>query len=587
MISKPLLHAFDMSALWRQWPKDLDSQRHLILQVYYLLVSLTIGGFCFVHGPMDYLNPNLMALTCVAGLYLLYTFKRLSQRMATHGLLLTSMVLIFYITLNAGGLASPQILWLGMIPVAAIFLLGMKDAQFWSGAVLLSIVSLFVLTFVGWLPAVFWYDRSLITWAGITSLCITSNVFFLPLLYHLLNNKQLKDIEHRNSELENTRIALLQSESHKDKFMAAVGHELRTPMNAILGFNDVLREEVQLQADDLETVQLINQSTLKLLNLINQILDFSQLQAGRMQLFAAPTFLPGLMQHVCDAKQHSEVAKVPIRLQLGATVPEWVQVDAQRLKEVLLHLLDNACKFTSEGHIELRVRVQDTHLLFEVSDTGTGIPLALQNHIFKRFEHADQETVRQFGGSGLGLAISKQLIALFGGDMGLESQVGQGSRFWFRIPMLICEPPASSPAMPVPPWDQAFTLLLVDDNPVNLQVARHVCQNIWPQAHLLTAPSGADCLSVLQANPVDLVLMDMFMPELDGPHTCKTIRQHLHDPISRVPIIGLTASTHPHDKQLCLAAGMNDVIYKPLDKAVLAHAVQQQLKNVMGQGALP
>lgn len=550
-----------------------------MLQGYLLLIFITVAGFCFVHGPAAYLHANLLAMTAMALLYLLYMRRWLSLRASTHGLLTISFSLIFYITLNAGGLASPQMLWLGMVPVPAIFLLGQAATLAWAGVVMCSVGVLFVLTFGGWLPVTFQYEPQHITWAAISALCIASNVFFLPLIYHVLNKRQLASIEHRNAELEQTRLALLQSENHKDKFMAAVGHELRTPMNAILGFNDVLRQEVPLHADDLVTVNLINHSTKKLLKLINEILDFSQLQAGRLQLNMGPTSLTGLLQHCIEAMRQHENTQVPVVLEIGKDVPQWIQTDAQRLREMLLHLLDNACKFTSEGRVLLRVSLQQQRLLFEVIDTGAGIAAELQTHIFKRFEHADQATLRQFGGTGLGLAISKQLVALFKGEIGLESRLGEGARFWFRLPLLTCDTPGDVQTLvnPQRPWTHPFSMLLVDDNPVNLQVARYLCQSIWPQAVLLTANSGPACLQVLKTTPVDLVLMDMFMPDMDGPQTCQTIRQTFPEPLCHLPIVGLTASTHPHDKQLCLDAGMNGVTHKPMDKADLTQVVQAQL----------
>jgi len=574
---EPTKSAIDNLLRW--WPEAVADQRHLMLQGYLLLICITVTGFCFIQGPAPYLYANLLTLSAIVLLWLLYSKQWLSLWATTHGLLGLSFSLIYYITLNTGGLTSPQMLWLGMVPVPAIFLLGQAATLVWAGVVMLSVGLLFFLTFGGWLPVVFHYERQHITWAAISSFCIASNVFFLPLIYHVLSKRQLAHIESRNAELEQTRLALLQSESHKDKFMAAVGHELRTPMNAILGFNDVLRQEVALEADDLVTVQLINQSTQKLLKLIDQILDFSQLQAGRLQLNMGPASLAGLLQDCVEAMRQHEHAHVPVVLEVGKNVPQWIQTDAQRLREMLGHLLDNACKFTHEGRVCLRVGLQQQQLLFEVIDTGAGIPAELQAHIFKRFEHADQATLRQFGGSGLGLAIAKHLVTLFGGEMGLESQQGQGARFWFRLPLLACDAPdeAHSSGHSQRPWTRPFSMLLVDDNPVNLQVARYLCQSIWPQVQLFTANSGPACLQLLQTTPVDVVLMDMFMPDMDGPQTCRTIRQTFPAPLCHLPIIGLTASTHPQDKQLCLDAGMNRVTYKPMDKIDLTNAVQTLL----------
>ena len=571
----------------RWWSQDFAGQQHTMLQVYVVVIFLMVGGFCFIQGPADFLQSNLLFLAALSLLYLLYARGILGLKWVANGMIAISFCLIFSIILRGGGLSSPFMLWLGVVPVPAIFLLGIRSSLKWAAGVIFGILLLFALTAAGWLPTEFRYDRSHITWAAISSICVSSNVFFVPLFYHLLNQRQLAEIEQRNTELEQARTELLTSESHKDRFMAAVGHELRTPMNAILGFNDLLHQDEQLSADDQETVALISQSTRKLLKLINQILDFSQLQAGRLQLSMERALLEEEVQHVVNSIRPQVNPQVTLQLELAKDVPVWILTDAQRLKEVLLSLLDNACKFTSEGRVLLRISVQEQQLLFEVIDSGTGIAADFQAHIFNRFEHADQETLRQFGGTGLGLAVTKLLIALFEGQIGLESQLGQGSRFWFQLPLQPCVAPVQlvTSHLTMPVWDGPFNLLLVDDHLVNLQLARHLCQSIWPQANILSVASGAACLSELQKSAVDLVLMDMFMPEMNGPQTCQTIRQEFPTPVCDVPIIGLTASTHAQDLKACVDAGMNAVILKPIDKTVLTKVVQDHLSSRLSQGA--
>ena len=558
-----------------------------MLQCYLLLIFFIVGGFCFIQGPTDYLLSNLLALAALALLYLLYALRILGLTWVANSMIAVSFGLIFSIVLRGGGLTSPLMLWLGVVPVPAIFLLGILNSLKWAAGVIFSILLLFGLTALGWLPTEFHYNRSHITWAAVSSICVSSTVFFLPLIYHLLNKRQLADIEQRNTELEQARTELLQSESHKDRFMAAVGHELRTPMNAILGFNNLLRQDEQLSADDQETVSLISQSTRKLLKLINQILDFSQLQAGRLLLNMEAALLEEVVQHVVNSIRPQVNPQVTLQFEVAQDVPVWIYTDSQRLKEVLLSLLDNACKFTSEGQVMLRISVQEQQLWFEVIDSGTGVADEFQAHIFNRFEHADQETLRQFGGTGLGLAVAKLLIELLDGQIGLESQLGQGSRFWFHIPLRPCEAPDQALTSPLSltVWDHPFHLLLVDDHLINLQLARHLCQSIWPKAHIISVDSGMACLSALKNSAVDVVLMDMFMPEMNGPQTCQTIRQEFHAPVCDVPIIGLTASTHPQDLQACRDAGMNAVILKPIDKTVLTKVVQAHLSSRLIQGA--
>lgn len=567
----------------RHWPDDLLSQRHFVLRSYICVAMLTIGGFCFLYGPFEHVPLSLLSMALLSLIGMLYIWRNWPVAVVTHALLTVCFSLIYIICMNTGGLASPQILWLGILPLPCLVLMGFKETFIWVAVVMSAIGSLFALTLFGFLPSDFAYQEQHLNWAAISLMCVAANVFWVPVFYYVLNKQQLVSLKERNFELEGSRQALLKSEAYKDEFVAAVGHELRTPMNAILGFNDVLLENMQLTPQELETVRLIRQSTDKLLKLVNQILDFSQLQAGRLVLNPAPVRLSDALAQ-CRAS-FSPPAYSPISLvtELDPSIPEWVSLDAVRVKEVLCHLLDNAFKFTVKGEVRLRLTRHENALLFEVIDSGSGIPKELQEHIFKRFEHADQATLRQFGGTGLGLAISKKLVALFGGNIGLESTLGKGSRFWFSVPLVACAAPASHALSTHAPdlSNYALRILVVDDNPVNLQVARYMCQSIWPLADIVDTASGPQSLELLKQSQFDVVLMDMFMPGMNGPQTCQAIRHQLVEPICHIPVIGLTASTHAQDRQLCLEAGMNEVLPKPMDKVSLAATVNSLVHAAM------
>ncbi len=577
------MHA-SLESIVSHWPDDLTRQRHWILRGYLCIALLTVGSFSFLHGPFNQVPSSLACMAALAVIGLMYLWRQWPIAATTHALLGVCFCFLYFISWHTGGLASPQLLWLGILPLPCLMLMGYKETLFWVAVVMSAIGSLFGFTLSGTLPSDLTFSAQHIDWALISLICIAINVFWVPLFYFAQNKKQLINLKERNLELEKNRLALLQSEAYKDEFVAAVGHELRTPMNAILGFNDVLLTDMQLAPKELEVVRLIRQSTDKLLKLVNQILDYSQLQAGRLVLNPAPVQISSALAQCQDSFQTPPSSPVQFVTALDPDIPAWVMLDALRVKEVLCHLIDNAFKFTSQGEVRLRVTRQQDALQFEVIDSGSGIPAELQEHIFKRFEHADQATLRQFGGTGLGLAISKQLVSLFGGTMGLESTLGKGSRFWFRMPLQACEAP-DVPASPTDAPDlgnMAIRLLLVDDNPINLQVARFMCQSIWPQAHITDANSGAQCLALLAQSPFDVVLMDMFMPGMSGPQTCQSIRQQ-PAPVCHIPIIGLTASTHAQDRATCLDAGMNEVLSKPMDKHQLVTAVQKQLRRSMAE----
>jgi len=571
----------------RHWPDDLLSQRHFVLRSYICVAMLIIGGFCFVSGPFEHVPLSLLSMAALSLIGIVYIWRNWPVAVVTHALLAVCFSLIYILCMNTGGLASPQILWLGILPLPSLVLLGFKETFIWVAVVMSAIGSLFALTFFGYLPSDFAFKEQHLNWATISLMCVAANVFWVPVFYYVLNKQQLVRLKERNIELEGSRQALLKSEAYKDEFVAAVGHELRTPMNAILGFNDVLLENMQLTPQELETVRLIRQSTDKLLKLVNQILDFSQLQAGRLVLNPTPVKVSDALAQCRATFSPAPDSPISLVTELDPSIPDWVSLDAARVKEVLCHLLDNAFKFTAHGEVRLRLTRHENELLFEVIDSGSGIPKELQEYIFKRFEHADQATLRQFGGTGLGLAISKKLVALFGGSIGLESKLGHGSRFWFTVPLAACAAPASQALSTHAPdlSNYAMRILVVDDNPVNLQVARYMCQSIWPLADIVDTASGPQALELLKQSPFDVVLMDMFMPGMNGPQTCQAIRHQLVDPICHIPVIGLTASTHAQDRQLCLEAGMNEVLPKPMDKASLAANVNSLVHAVMSSRA--
>lgn len=567
----------------RHWPDDLLSQRHFVLRSYICFAMLIICGFCFVSGPFEHVPLSLLSMAALSLIGVLYIWRNWPVAVVTHALLTVCFSLIYIVCMNTGGLASPQILWLGILPLPSLVLLGFKETFIWVAVVMSAIGSLFALTFFGYLPSDFAFKEQHLNWATISLMCVAANVFWVPVFYYVLNKQQLVSLKERNFEFEGSRQALLKSEAYKDEFVAAVGHELRTPMNAILGFNDVLLENMQLTPQELETVRLIRQSTDKLLKLVNQILDFSQLQAGRLVLNPTPVKVSDALAQCRATFLPAPDSPVSLVTELDPSIPDWVSLDAVRVKEVLCHLLDNAFKFTTHGEVRLRLSHLENELLFEVIDSGSGIPKELQKYIFKRFEHADQATVRQFGGTGLGLAISKKLVALFGGSIGLESTLGEGSRFWFSMPLVACAAPASHALSTHAPdlSNYAMRILMVDDNPVNLQVARYICQSIWPLANIVDTASGLQALELLKQSAFDVVLMDMFMPGMNGPQTCQAIRHQLVDPICHIPVIGLTASTHAQDRQLCLEAGMNEVLPKPMDKVSLAATVNSLVHAAM------
>jgi CheY-like chemotaxis protein len=246
---------------------------------------------------------------------------------------------------------------------------------------------------------------------------------------------------------------------------------------------------------------------------------------------------------------------------------------------VLNNLLDNAIKFTAAGNIVVRVQPVGGGVLFEVQDSGIGIAADRQKQIFNGFEHADVQTNRQYGGTGLGLSICERLVSLQGGTIGVSSAQGQGSRFWFQLPLrsIAVKEAQAAAEMARLLVDKPIQILLVDDNAVNLLVASMMLKKCFPKAQIEQASSGAMALEKLRERAFDLTLMDMVMPEMDGMEVTRILRHEFPPPECHMPVLALTASANPVDHDRCLASGMNDVLHKPLDEQRLISKISNTL----------
>lgn len=571
--------------LFSAWSNAALNQFERLFVLLFAVIVANLCVFLMLAEPFAFQHAFWTALVSVGLTGLVYRVFHWSLKLTTHLLLIESYLLVMYCVWVSGGLFSSSIIWLIILPVPAMFLMGLRDSLFWIALVLLSVAALVPLTDYGWLPVSYVYGQQHLLWSlgnyAFTSISLVTGL----MVYKRIYTSQLNEINQRNDELSANRTALMQAESYKDQFLASVGHELRTPMNAILGFNDVIRAELLAETKSVQTLDYIRESTEHLLKLVNQILDFSQIQAGRLQLQFAPTRFATAFSQCVETYNRPANDPVQFHASLSPDLPEWLMTDALRLKEVLCHLIDNAFKFTPRGDIRLAISKDNDEVLFEVTDTGVGIAQELQPFIFNRFEHADQQTHTEFGGAGLGLAICKGLIDLFGGQIGMQSEPGQGSCFWFRIPLQACEAPVPSLAVndqTESRRERAMSLLLVDDNAMNLKVASLMCEQLWPKAKVYCVDSAQACLAFLQNHPVDAVLMDLIMPQMNGLEATRAIRAFIDPRLSQVVVIGLTASSHPQDHAECLTAGMNDVVVKPLNRGLLQASIERLVQPESG-----
>jgi len=380
------------------------------------------------------------------------------------------------------------------------------------------------------------------------------------------------------AEVERLRAQAEQASHAKSRFLANMSHEIRTPMNGVIGMTDLLKSG-GLSSEQAQTVDVIQRSGQALLRVIDDILDFSKVEAGMVTIESVSFEVRPVIAAVIDLLLPGASQKnVRLTATTGPDVPRYLRGDPLRLRQVLLNILGNALKFTEHGGVTLEVDAgAPGRLRVEVTDSGVGIEPARLGAMFTSFTQADASTTRRFGGTGLGLAISRGLVEAMGGGIEVTSVVGRGSCFTIDLPLVPGLPPADIEPASVDrgPVHRMLQVLVAEDNEINQRVVRAMLRRQGHRCDIVT--NGQQAIDAVMRQSYDLVLMDCHMPELDGRDATRLIRK-LPGPKARVPVVALTASALEEDLALCLKAGMDAVLTKPLTMGALA-ALLERVSN--------
>jgi PAS domain S-box-containing protein len=380
-------------------------------------------------------------------------------------------------------------------------------------------------------------------------------------------------------ELAVAKRAAEEANRSKSEFLANMSHEIRTPLNAIIGLAHLLLKS-ELSERQRDYVQKMRSSGDHLLGIINDVLDFSKVEAGKLEIeaseFAPVTLLEGVTALLADK---CAVKGLALSVEVDPALPQHLVGDSLRLGQVLINFANNAVKFTERGSVVIKVRAEPDGgpglpVRFEVSDTGIGLTPQQVGRLFQSFQQADSSTTRRFGGTGLGLAISKRLAELMGGEVGVHSEPGRGSTFWFTARLDTVVPgrahdgeAAAAAALAVPPFPAQLAavrgkrILLVEDNDINQMVATELLQDAGFVVDV--AENGQAALDCVERGRYDLVLMDMQMPVMDGVTATRELRRRPGH--GQLPVVAMTANAMTQDRQRCLDAGMNDFLSKPIE----------------------
>ena len=402
--------------------------------------------------------------------------------------------------------------------------------------------------------------------------------------------QRLASLIELNGAYRRARDEAVEASSMKSAFLRNVSHEIRTPMNGVMGMTELLLQ-TPLDDEQRNYAEQVEQSGEHMLGIINDILDISQIETGRVELEATQFDLYETVERACvPAGLEAQAKGVKLEVNVDPRAPRQVLGDGARVRQVIMNLVGNAVKFTSKGSVTVRVAERTepgvNGVRFEVVDTGIGIDPTIIERMFEPFVQADGSTTRQYGGNGLGLSIAKELVELMGGIIGGESEPGRGSAFWFEVPLQKVATTSGHTARehavmrderPADP--SAPIVLVVEDSPVNRLVAVRVLERCGYRVHVVN--DGREALDALSTQVYDVVLMDCQMPEVDGYEATRELRLREQGGKRHTPVIAMTAHAMTGDRERCLEAGMDDYLAKP----VRSQALVEVLERWIGESA--
>ena len=555
--------------------QDYDRVKHIVI-----IINASMGIlYGIVHGIRAFsegytvLGMVDIFVSAFFILILIYTIKKPESKFQYYSTVSLMSVFFLYLFIT-GGVAGTGYLWSVIIPLTSVFMLGWRPGALFSLGFFIAMTASVCLDFWGFavldLP-----DQE--TLSRLFSVYIIAGI--VAVAYELGKNRT-------ENELKRAKLKAEKASHAKSEFLAVMSHEIRTPLSGVLGATELLLS-TEMNRKQKDYAEIANVSGKSLLSILDDILDFSKIEAGSLKLDISPTPIRELLERSVDIISfQAKVKDIELHLSIPDDIPAFIWTDSTRIRQILINLLTNAVKFTDSGRIELKVLFRKLsenkgEFTFSVSDTGIGISDEQQQKLFKPFSQADTSITRKFGGTGLGLMISKLLVKKMGGSIGLKSEEGKGSEFFFTIEAEYSDSDGSGYADMKPHEkniisSQNVKILIVEDIAVNTILLKSMIAQFLPEAVFYEAVSGQEALKTLETVSPDLILMDIQMPDMDGIEATKIIRQNeVSEQKQYTPVIAITAGAVMERKEIAIEAGMDEFITKPLTAKKLASVLKR------------